>query len=464
MRSQLLLASVAVSVLGLPALAGPLNPPAGPMSTYKTLDQVRPGVPLEDTGATIVISGPGYYYLTENVSSVSGGILIQATGVTLDLNGYTVIGNFSGNNSHHGVQLSPIVDDRPITIQNGSIVRFSGDGISATSGLLNVVLKDVHVSDCNSRGVDIAGNLMAIRCSAIDSGSDGFFIGGESNLSHCVARGNPDEGFEAERGFFSFCSATGNGDSGFDLGLLVENAGGVFIENCYAEGNTDRGILVSNNSVITGCVAIANGSTGIQGLRDVVITNCASRLNTRWGFRTGFNATVSDCVAADNGDDGFSIGSGSGITRCAAYQNTENGIDTGLGSGISDCGARSNGAAGFVVGAGSSITNCGSTINGTDGFTLQSDTRIMHCTGDGNGASVTDGAGIRSVSDCIIDSCLVTDNDFGIVAATGTLTVRCAAAGNSTANYDFAAGAEYGAIFSATPGFSSSNSFANIEF
>ncbi|MEC9374316.1 MAG: right-handed parallel beta-helix repeat-containing protein [Planctomycetota bacterium] len=461
-------ATFCVSVLSFTcaAAAGPLDPPAGPVGpSYKTLDEVKPGVPLEDTGTTITITSPGFYYLTENVSSTGTGILIQATGVTLDLNGYTVIGNISGNSNHHGIQVSPIVDDRPVTIRNGNVHRFSGDGLSVTSSLMNMVLEHVHISDCGGHGVDLAGNLTATDVTSIDNGGNGYLVEGEALLTRCVARSNLGNGFEVEAGTIRDCLGTGNRDSGFELGFLTLNEGSIHIADSIADGNADRGIYVNNNAVVTGCLAIDNG-IGVQATRDVVIENCASRLNAQWGFLTGFNAAVTNCTAAENGGIGFDIGSGSGISNCGAWDNGAVGIETGLGCGVSDCGARGNGTAGFEIGAGSAVMNCGSTINGTDGFTLQSDVRIFQCTADGNGtdaAADPTPAGIRSVSDCIIDSCHVTDNDIGIVAASGTLTIRCSAAGNST-NYEFEAGAEYGAVITGTPGFVESNSFANISF
>jgi hypothetical protein len=66
---------------GLPAtmaLAGPLDPPAGPVtSTLKTLSEVEPRTAVNaantpgDFQALYVISSPGSYYLTANVPSAS---------------------------------------------------------------------------------------------------------------------------------------------------------------------------------------------------------------------------------------------------------------------------------------------------------------------------------------------------------------------------------------------------------
>ena len=55
--------------------AGDLNPPAGPVtSTMKTLDQVEARIPVQSLSGNLgfqhIISQPGSYYLTGNVTTV----------------------------------------------------------------------------------------------------------------------------------------------------------------------------------------------------------------------------------------------------------------------------------------------------------------------------------------------------------------------------------------------------------
>ena len=84
---------------------GPLNPATGPGPVFKTLSQVDPGqsIPSPDPGSPFFGSGPfritspGNYYLADNLEGSTGAemILIQSSGVTLDLRGFRINGTGS---------------------------------------------------------------------------------------------------------------------------------------------------------------------------------------------------------------------------------------------------------------------------------------------------------------------------------------------------------------------------------
>src|SRR5437870_4623321 len=83
----LLLASLNLKTSAL--AQGSLTPPGAPAPSMKTLAQIEPRTAI--SSAPYVISLPGSYYLTTNVSvAASNAITISANQVTLDLNGFTI--------------------------------------------------------------------------------------------------------------------------------------------------------------------------------------------------------------------------------------------------------------------------------------------------------------------------------------------------------------------------------------
>ncbi|MBC7772077.1 MAG: hypothetical protein H7210_06265, partial [Pyrinomonadaceae bacterium] len=88
-------------IIAYTAWAGPLDPPAGPVTpTFKTLSEVEPRTAINtantpgDADSRFKITQPGSYYLTGNITGVAAksGIEIAASGVSLDLNGFDLVG------------------------------------------------------------------------------------------------------------------------------------------------------------------------------------------------------------------------------------------------------------------------------------------------------------------------------------------------------------------------------------
>ncbi|MDQ6631762.1 MAG: hypothetical protein M3Y82_08370, partial [Verrucomicrobiota bacterium] len=77
---------------------GQLTPPAPPAPTMKTLSQIEPRTDVlklaGDASNLFIITNTGSYYLTTNIVGVAGknGIQIVGGKVTLDLNGFAVMG------------------------------------------------------------------------------------------------------------------------------------------------------------------------------------------------------------------------------------------------------------------------------------------------------------------------------------------------------------------------------------
>jgi hypothetical protein len=132
--------AVTALVLSLSVHAGPLDPPAGVVSpTHKTLTEVEPRTAINaantpgDADSLFKITQPGSYYLTGNITGVAGkhGIEIVASGVTLDLNGFDLVG-VAGMGAFDGVSAS-VPGLINITVVNGSIRSWGDEGVDLRS-------------------------------------------------------------------------------------------------------------------------------------------------------------------------------------------------------------------------------------------------------------------------------------------------------------------------------------------
>jgi hypothetical protein len=117
-RNLLAVSLVVIAVLGRIAFAGNLEPSAPPAPTMKTLDEIEPGTPI--SSVPYIITASGSYYLSENAqatSSLFSGITIWADNITLDLKGFSLIGD--GTAGLHGVFIDG--DYKNVTIRQPSV-------------------------------------------------------------------------------------------------------------------------------------------------------------------------------------------------------------------------------------------------------------------------------------------------------------------------------------------------------
>ncbi|MFN2622342.1 MAG: hypothetical protein ABR611_05800 [Chthoniobacterales bacterium] len=382
----------------------------------KTLDQVEARTPVDaghtpgDANNQFIINTPGSYYLTGNISGVSGknGISITVDSVTLDLNGFALLGNSASLN---GINVPPAGANK-VTVRNGAIRDWGSNGIFSIGALL---VEDIIVTNCGAIGIKTGDNSVIERCSAIGNSTQGNFsagisVGNNSVISHCVA--------------------TANGGA----------------------GTTVAGIAGSTNSVITYCVASQNTGSGIQTSNGCTIEHCTANLNrSQFGILVGSGCHVAHCVTRSN----ISTGSPSG------------GILTGDQSSVIDCVASSNSTAvtgtisgstgsGINVGADSTVQHCTSAFNVGDGITATNRSLLSDNSASDNGAGAGDGAGIHVTgSGCRVENNVVTQNDRGIeISGAGNIilknTARTNPASGTSHNFVIAADNHYGPIINAS--------------
>jgi hypothetical protein len=323
---QVLTASLALALLSTlnPQLStvfaqGSLTPPGAPAPTMKTLAQIEPRTPVGsattpgDSFSSYRIAQPGAYYLTTNLTGVSGrnGIGIDADNVTLDLNGFALIGV---SNSSDGIAVMGIGHTN-ISVRNGGIQGWGDYGMNMGAGV-GCVYQELRLSQ-NGGGLR-AGSASAINaCVAFRNTGIGIGTGMASVVTACSARQNTSHGFQA----------------------------------------TSPGVLLSE------CNSVENGGNGFHGTTSVTYRHCVARDNFGHGFYADTGGTFRDCLATSNGTNGI-------LARARSYVVGNNCSNNG-GAGIAVEGDASRIEANTVTGN----TGAGVDVNGTVNLIIRNSTR-----------------------------------------------------------------------------------------
>lgn len=320
------LACATLSVCAALANAGNLTPPPGaPAPTMKSLSQIEARTPIGATttpGSTVgglvsvyTISQPGSYYLTGDVMVPNGtnGIIITAPDVSIDLNGFRIVG---ASDSLAGV-ISPQVSGVRSAVRNGSVTGTAGGVLLSPEGSS---VRDVRVSDIRGSGIvvgpgGIVDGCHATGCVAVGIGggrgsvitrstasgcvNGGIYAGADGVvITECAASNNQGPGYLLNGGaLVSRSSATFNGSHGFSLSNRVT------ITDCQASGNTGAGIYVSGtDNRVDGNTALSN-ATGVQvaGAGNLVVRNTASGNTIQFSIaNNNMNGVVVGSLAAMN--------------------------------------------------------------------------------------------------------------------------------------------------------------------
>lgn len=257
------------------ALAGPLTPPAGPVaSTNKALAEVEPRIAINtsntpgDATNLFIISQPGSYYLTQNIDGVVGkhGISINASNVSIDLNGFAVRGT-PGMGAFNGIRTGG-AGLTCINICNGTISGWGGSGItlSATAALVSKISAALNLS----WGIIVGNNSYVEDCVASTNTSGGISANDGSAVTRCTAASNTGTGIAADAsGLITQCVSYGN-QSGFSIG-----SGGM-ISLCTARINSSDGIRAFTGGSILSNTCKQNGSAGAGS--GILVTSTENRI------------------------------------------------------------------------------------------------------------------------------------------------------------------------------------------
>lgn len=388
-------------------VAGPLDPPAGLVApTFKTLSEVEPRIAINptntpgDADSMFKITQPGSYYLTGNIQFPGGpgkhGIEIVASGVTLDLNGFDVVGVF-GAGSFDGVSVT-LTNQTNVAVVNGSVRNWGRMGVNLGSTTTSGRVEGVLVGNSNGNGILIGSNSTISRCSAFDNNAAGLVAGDGCNISHFTARGN------ANIGIFT----------GF----------GCTVTNCSAVVNSNSGIFTGFGCTIAACSAFDNLGTGITTGSQCVVTDCAANLNSTLGIFVGTDCTITGCTVTGNTNGGITSGGRGNILK-SNISNTGAGpgvTSTGEGLRIESSTINGNGTLGVFANTGTiselAVVNCTIRNNGTGGINSRASTQILDSLVTGN-----TGPGISVTSSNLIRGCTINSNTLSGVELTGNANV-----------------------------------------
>lgn len=300
------------------AHAGPLEPPPGPIAPTPGPEPRTPIGPATTPGNGAfmhVISQSGSYYLGANllVDAGLGGILIEADEVTLDLNGFALIGR---PGSGEGIRVESMNNNA--TIRNGSVallgnrgVRFTGSGAGVSR------CEHLTIRSCGGDGLAAFGPVEVTDCRAFSNLGHGFDLGNNSTISRCFARSNLLNGIRTGNvAGVAECIAIVNGQQGIGAGA------GCFVRSCVARENTLDGIATAGGSTVESCNATLNGGHGviIGGDGTARHNDCAA--NGRTSSRAGVYCSGADSRIESNNCTNNGVGIQAAIGGNIVLRNT----------------------------------------------------------------------------------------------------------------------------------------------
>lgn len=396
---------------------GPLSPPPGaPAPTMKSLDQIEPRIAINaantpgDAGSLFRITQSGSYYLTGNLTGAAAknGIAIAAGGVTVDLNGFSLIGVMGSLN---GIEVAGV--RRRIKIHHGDIAGWDGVAVNGANGIISQ-LEDLRVSNNDGGGLVIGGASTIRNCVAQDNGASGLRAGAGSTVIGCSSSSNVT-GITATDAKVQSCAVNLNTGDGIVL------SGAATVGDCTVVNNGNSGIVAGSGAHITHTTSSNNGARGIEVISGAII-GCTVYSNTGDGILTGSGATVKDCVAEGNAR-GLVTDDGANIAGCSAKSNLGDGIVTRKGSAVVACSASQNGGHGISGRDGCTVHDSAATANGGTGIIMNNAfSTVARCTARGNA-------------------------QHGIIAESVS---GCGACGNTLNGIQVSAGNSYGFVFENT--------------
>jgi len=367
-----------------------LDPPPGPIqATMKPLSEIEPRDSVNNlignADWTHIITEPGSYYLTSNVHGEpnKGGILIEAQPVTLNLNGFSVVGSDEQSEDRNGIQAG---DHARIT--NGIIENWTGIGLRGNDNIIAMDVSIINVSISNPEtgfsraGIWLRNQAHVERCRSVNITENGILVGSESTIKDCFVSDAYFGIFAGNLGDLGPYQITGTIASECDTGFTVSQArikdciatecsigfrggNGSALTDCTSFFSSDLGFNIQGDSRLSGCLSFVDSGTGFFIEGRITLDNChawRTRANGS-GFANGFiiqgDASLNGCTATLSAGSGFTLmlavaglyNDGATLTGCRALQNTAVGFAAVPYSTFIDCVSKDNEGFQFLGGS-----------------------------------------------------------------------------------------------------------------
>ena len=241
---------------------------------------VKAGVtPITTCGQVVTTNA----LLTQDLTCAGAGVIVGASGVTIDLNGHVLKGD--GTAGHYGIDNKGGYAD--LVVKNG-VVRNFDTGVYAITYASGQTVSSVVASGNVGQGIYISGPSAKVESStAAGNGQTGIHVlVGPGSVTKSTASGNGLHGIWMEGTKQSVKSSTAVGNAGYGI---VVSGDAASVTSASANGNKAVGIRV-----VGALASIKSSTTSGNGGHGIAVSGDATVLKGNRAEANGFPGGNSD--------------------------------------------------------------------------------------------------------------------------------------------------------------------------
>jgi len=328
---------------------------------WKLLDSESSATKIPISSLPYSITESGSYYLTTTIDAgTDTGISIASNNVSIDLNGYTLLGD--GTTSNSAIYTTASFSN--INVFNGIIDNWGSHGINLQNSS-EINISNIIVTQSSSSGMLLGSNAKVAYCTANDNGADGIASSTNAIISNCITSENNADGIDVgNQSVIALCNSFQNGDNG------LETSSNCTVSNSISNYNNGDGINSGLGADISNSKFSNNQGTGISMEVASTANNNIVKSNDSYGLSTTSDSYLINNISDNNGDSGYFVsGSDNRIDSNQATDNIGNGYEiSGSGNLTIRNSASGNTALAFNVSASNTtaIVLTTATINSND--------------------------------------------------------------------------------------------------